>query len=364
MRKTIVSNYTNPSHPTAFAGVGNLRRFYKGQASAKEIDAALSSIYTYPMHRGTKKQSPRNPFYIYQLRQQLQMDLIDVQPLAEKNNGVKYLLIGIDSFSKFIWVVPMQNKEGKTSLNAIKNIISQINPNPRSILFDRGSEFRFHEVKRFFSQQKIKTIHPNSKIKAGIVERVNRSLQHLIYSYLTENQTEKYIDALPDLIKSYNSRGHRAIGFLSPEDAEKAENKNKVVNALIKYYDKIKQKVKNRKEKFKVGDTVKVKKNMGIFERGYYEQFSREYFKIIEIKRRMVVPTYIIKSLDNNETIEGGFYANEMQLITGNTFKVEKVIRQRKQRGRKQLLVKWLGFGPPHNSWINASAITADYRFR
>ena len=33
-------------------------------------------------------------------------DLIEMQAFSKDNNGIKYLLIVIDVFSKFVWIVP------------------------------------------------------------------------------------------------------------------------------------------------------------------------------------------------------------------------------------------------------------------
>ena len=53
--------------------------------------------------------------------------------------------------------------------------------------------------------------------------QVNRTLQGLIYKYLTNNNTWRYIDSLQDLVKSYWKRIHSTIGIF-PLDAEKDES--------------------------------------------------------------------------------------------------------------------------------------------
>ena len=39
-------------------------------------------------------------------------DLIEVQPLAQYNKGIRYLLTVIDVLSKYAWVQPLKNKNG------------------------------------------------------------------------------------------------------------------------------------------------------------------------------------------------------------------------------------------------------------
>ena len=37
-------------------------------------------------------------------------NLIDMQAFSKDNNGIKYLLIVIDIFSKFVWIIPLKRK--------------------------------------------------------------------------------------------------------------------------------------------------------------------------------------------------------------------------------------------------------------
>ena len=44
-----------------------------------------------------------------------------------------------------------------------------------------------------------------------------------------------------------------------------------------------------------------------------------------------------------NTFIIRGFYAEEIQPVAGNFFKIEKKLAERIVRGQRQILVKWLG---------------------
>ena len=46
------------------------------------------------------------------------VDLADMQSLRKYNKGIKYLLCGINLFSKYAWVVPLKDKRGITIVNA------------------------------------------------------------------------------------------------------------------------------------------------------------------------------------------------------------------------------------------------------
>ena len=159
--------------------------------------------------------------------------------LAQFNDKTKFLLVAIDGCSKKAWVETMLNKSTKVSLKAITSILNKTVTPPKAIFFDRGKEFVNKAVYTFLRQKNIKVLHPNSEIKAAIAERFNRSLQDLIYKYLTENETRRYVDVLDDLLVTYNNRGHRTLKYMSPNEAELGENKNHVISALNEHYTKI-----------------------------------------------------------------------------------------------------------------------------
>jgi hypothetical protein len=62
---------------------------------------------------------------------------------------------------------------------------------------------------------------------------------------------------------------------------------------------------------------------------------------------------YKVRDYGYDET-EGSFYAAELQKVTQpEVHAIEEVIRSRGVEERKQYYVKWFGYGPEHNSWVN-----------
>ena len=364
-------NYLTPSHPTAFAGQTALKNFYGSQLSQSDIEKLLSSIYSYGIHREYKKPRVRNPYYIYHIREQVQIDLVIMKDwvdvyLPDTNNGIIYLCTAIDSFTRRAWVVPMRTKTAQSSLEAIRSIVENMQASPpfksmRSVLFDSGTEFKNLKIRKYLTEQNIKLIHPTSEIKAGIVERFNRSLKSLIYSFMTENETNHYLSSLPDLLKTYNNRGHRSIGLLSPLEAEKPENQAKVLQFQLKRFEKIEKK-RRKTAKFRIGDIVRVRLlDLHRFRRGFHHQFSSDYFQVVEIKNRMSIHMYVVKSLNTKEILKRRFYAGQLQLVTGEIYRINKILKERRFRGKLQYFVSWMYFDEQHNSWIDASQVVSTY---
>lgn len=99
---------------------------------------------------------------------------------------------------------------------------------------------------------------------------------------------------------------------------------------------------------FKVGDFVRISKFRTVFEKGYTPNWTTEIFKIRKVQHNTDPVTYLLEDYQNGE-IKGSFYAEELQPVRHpNVYLVEKIIRRR----NGQAYVKWLGFGPEHNSWI------------
>jgi hypothetical protein len=353
-RQALLQRYITPGDPLAFSG---------RKTVAKEVNInpdkvnkeLLSYAYSYPLHREFRRPKHYNPYFSYYPRQQIQCDLIDMQALSKHNDGIKYLLVCIDIFTRKAWVRALKAKQGQVNAEALNSILAEMDPIfPKTIQFDRGTEFLNQNVKALLKEKNIKVILPSSENKAAYAERLNKTLQQLIYSYLTDRQHYRYIDVLQDLVKTYNSRPHSGHkNQFSPDEAEQHDNidtirllqMNKRSNTILKG--------RKMKPKFKIGDTVRIYLEKKPFGRSYHQKFSLELFKIVDILHRMPIITYTLQSLNNNDIIVGGFYANELQLVSGDTYRVEKIIgRPRMRNGVRQVLVKWQGFDEQHNSWI------------
>ena len=69
------------------------------------------------------------------------VDLTDTQLIGKFNKGIRYLLCAIDLFSKYAWVVPLNDKKGVSIVNAFQSILKKSTRRPNKIWVDQGSEF-------------------------------------------------------------------------------------------------------------------------------------------------------------------------------------------------------------------------------
>ena len=58
--------------------------------------------------------------------------------MSYKDKNVKYLLCVVDAFTKYAWVKPLKDKNGKTVLNAFIEIVNESNCKPNELWVDHG----------------------------------------------------------------------------------------------------------------------------------------------------------------------------------------------------------------------------------
>lgn len=356
IEKDIKENYRRPGHPIAFAGIQQIYSYYNRKIPISRIKELLSGIESYTLHREFHKQQ-RNISFSHFKRYQFQMDLVEVQELSQYNDNVRYLLNVIDTFTRFAFVRPLKDKKASTVLDQFKSILIEAKEKPHMIVMDKGTEFMNQQFKTFCDNQKITLVNPQANIHAAYIERFNRTLQTIMYKYMTEHETNRYIDVLPDLVKSYNNRKHRMIN-MSPNDAENNPETHITLNLAQAKRDSLQ---KQKQPQYKVGSYVRIAKQKGKFSRSYHEQTAQEIFKIYKIDLSKKIPLYHIETYNGNEQIKGGFYEFELTPVTTDIFRIEKVIKRRTIRGVRQLFVKWKGFNDTYNSWINETDVEEEF---
>ena len=264
-------------------------------------------------------------------------DLADMRALSKENEGVNFLLLVIDIFNKYGWIKPLKNKEGETIVKALKEIFKESGRRPEKLWTDKGREFFNKNVKNL-----VYLYATENEEKSSIAERWIRTMKEKMFKYFTDNNTNKYIDVLPDLVEDYNNTVHSSTK-LSPVEASKKENELKVWRNL--YPDRYKTSRLN--PKFSVGDEVRITKKKKVFEKGYTTRWTEEIFTIKEIRETNPI-TYKLEDLQGEE-IKGTFYEPELQKTEQQIFRIEKIIK--KEKGKS--LVKWKGYSDKFNSWVD-----------
>ena len=327
--------YSKLGHPVAFSGRTKLYQFLRDEMSYGDVKKELEDINTYTIKRQVKRKKYYNPYYVYDKRKLMQMDLIDFtvdKSIVRANKNVRYLFCVIDSLTRYLFVRPMKRKNSKEVIKTFMDIYREMGK-PQRILTDRGLEWTNKNFKKLMDELQIN--HITTTTHPGTVERVQGTLQNLIYRYMEENKTLYFLNVLDKLVKTYNMRYHQSIK-MSPKIAEKRSSLSKLRRIVHENYSKVKKK----KPALAVGDHVRKRLQRGVFGRGYKDTFSKEIYIIHNINTRKPRPMYTIKDFSDNVQQER-FYSHDLQRVT--FLKTISFITKKKKkiRGRTYVLVRW-----------------------
>ena len=221
-------------------------------------------------------------------------DLIEYTQLGYKhaNNGYQYILILIDCFTKMAYGVPLKNKTGFATTRAMEKILNDLDLYPNTLITDQGLEFYNKSFQSLLKEFGIHHYSIKSKMKASIVERLIRTLKMRIERYLYDRNTKRWISYLPHLINNYNGTPHRTIGL--PPDQVTEQNREQVFKRM---FPNINVRIRPR---LSVGDRVRIVRDKTIFSKGYSRNWSKEVYKITEVKQRSGVEWYKVSTLDDH----------------------------------------------------------------
>ena len=357
MDKYLTQLYYNPKRSGALGGVERLyhdvKKDGKYDISRAQLKKWLMKQDTYTLHKQARRRYKRNRVIVGGIDELWQMDLADMQAVSNENDGYRYLLICIDVFSKYLWVIPLKTKTGPALVTAFRKILES-GRKPEKIQTDQGTEFFNKHFKALMKKEEIHLYNTYNETKASIVERVIRTLKTRMWRYFTAKKTMRYIDILQDLVDSYNRSKHRSIQKKPINVTQK--NEREVWHTL--YADSEEdEKERPVNYKFEVGDQVRISKMKRRFENGYLPNFSKEIFTVSQQIPRHP-PVYKLKDYDQEE-LSGTFYNEELQKVIkeDDVYEVEKVLKTRGTGKNKEVYVKWLGYPAKFNSWIPASEV-------
>ena len=274
------------------------------------------SVLAEELHKPIKRKFNKRRVLVSGIDKIWAADLADMTALNKDNEGVNFLLLVIDIFSKYGWIVPLKNKKGETVANALKTIFKE--RKPEKLWTDKGREFYNKDVKDL-----VELYSTENEEKSSIVERWIRTIKEKMWKYFTDNNTYNYMDVLPELVEDYNNTVHSSTK-LTPIDASKEENELTVWRNL--YPDRYK--INNLTPKFSVGDEVRITKKKKVFEKGYTTRWTEEIFTIKEIQNTDPI-TYELEDLQGEE-IKGTFYEPELQKTEQQIYRIEKIIKKEK----------------------------------
>ena len=164
----------------------NLLENLKKTVKLKDVRNWLKEQKTYTLHKPIRRKFLRCKTVVAGIDHQWQADLADMSKLSNSNDKFKFLLCIIDVYA---WAVPINDKTGKTLVNAFKSVLKS-GRGPKSLQTDKRTEFKNKHFQTFLKSKKIQFfITENLETKASIVERFQRTFKSRMWKYFTHHRT-------------------------------------------------------------------------------------------------------------------------------------------------------------------------------
>lgn len=255
------------------------------------------------LYRPARKNFLRRKMCVRGLNEHWSADLFDMKAYAKKNKGYTFVLLVVDSLSKFIYCEPIKKKNATSVYDAFVKIFKKSKIYPKNLQTDMGTEFYNRKLKKLFEEHGINHYSTYSTIKSAFAERSIRSIKQKIFMNFALRNNYIYHDILQDIVNEYNNTIHSKTKF-KPIDVD-----DKIAKQLLKtvYYE---PKVFISRPKFSVGERVRISKQKKFFEKGYTSKWRSEIFRVKKINYTNPI-TYMLEDL-NNENVMGCFYELEL----------------------------------------------------
>lgn len=355
-QKIIKKAFNSTKHAGSYSSPQKIYESLDKRISLAKIKQILQEEDAYTLQRNIRRKFKRlqviAPFIDYQYD-------IDTANMTyyHKYNKYSHILFIIDIFSRYLWTAPLKTLQGKEMKNVLKGILEK--RKPMKVRTDCGSEFVNKVVKQLFDSLGIEHFITKNETKANYAERVIRTIKGKMGKYMEDKQTNKWVDILQNLTRSYNHTPHRSIGErpVNVTKSNQVEIWNKKFGSVEK--SKIKKetppKIRKIAYKFKIGDHVRLSNYKQVFDKGAFShKWTTEFFIISKRYIKQGQPLYEVTDFAGDD-IQGSLYQNELQKIRvtpGKEYKIEKIIKKRINRGKVEYFVKFKGWSKKFNSWV------------
>jgi transposase InsO family protein len=173
-------------------------------------------------------------------------DLVDMSKYSRQNNGCKWILLIIDTFSRKCFAITLSDKTGPKVLWAFKAYINELNQGnkPLELITDSGSEFISTDFKNFVKDNQIyhHIVEPAYHKTLGMIDQLCKHIKQKIFGYMYANDTTEWLPVFDSIVRTYNATPHSSIGYLTPDDVYDGDH-------LIKQYIRYLQNKKKKQNK-------------------------------------------------------------------------------------------------------------------
>lgn len=250
-------------------------------ATHKQVADFVKSQSVAQLHKPTPN-IKENYKFIVALKpfEMMQIDLLDYQKYSRQNGGNKYILIGVDVFTRYAFAKPIKDKTPESVLKAFQQFDA---PDLMSVYHDSGNEFKGVFLE-YLQENDIADLKAEigDHHSLGVIDRFSKTFKGMIAKLMTANNNVKYANKINHLVNIYNETPHSSLGNIQPTKAILNKDFISKINFAKLQHNK---EVDNKLGKaIKVGDYVRIKLKKTIFNKGYEITYSPDTFKVTALK--------------------------------------------------------------------------------
>lgn len=321
--------YSDPEHPAGFSHAKKILPYIRQDpdfrnAKLDQIQSALESLPAYSKHQQLKnREFPKMTTRSDDVNERWQVDLMATDSLKpELNNGVRFLLIIIDVFSRSIIVTPLKDKTGKETSSAFEMVLMTGGVIPDSVASDSGREFggrAFRELCKKYGIKQYFTVPEETH--ASVVERVIKTLRLKVGKYMSLYNTERYIDVLPEIVSNYNDSVHSTLGTTPRIAASSLANRQLALFHLKRRLNEPYRKInRHTARNLQEGSIVRIPLPFKRFRKAHKPKYSEAEFLVkrafVNDKSRMTTRLAAIRSSDASKLRRPAYYPSELPHVS------------------------------------------------
>ena len=300
--------YYGSKEPSSFSSAHRLfqaARKENEKITMKQVFAWLKKQVTYTRHKRPRLTFPRRKVLTLRIDETWASDLIQIDTLANFNSGYQYILTVVDLFSRKLWTRKLKQKSKKEMEAALRSIVEENDGrSPYKLWTDEGQEYLC--LKDLYEEMEIERYSTRSPIKSAFAERMNKTIEDLLYKKMTAQNTKRWIHLLEEVVQIHNNRVSSVLHGLTPNEAHEKRNEEYLRAKFLEDYEKHKRRFSHEKPKFAIGDTVRVIRKRSVFNRGYEPSFGSDIYIV-----KKVIKTYpITYKLEGKQR---AFYSQELE---------------------------------------------------
>lgn len=323
-------------------------KLLNAEITREDVEDYLIRQRTYTLYKPVVRKFKRLRTKPNGLNTDWQADLADMRRFSEHNQGYCYFLVCVDVLSRRMYTEPLRRTTSVESMRAFDAIFESSRVLPWKLFTDNGNEFESAVMRKYFDKKDILkfSAKTNKFSKASVAERAIRTIKERLYKYFSEQNTLRWIDALPRLVQSINNSVCRVTG-MAPNDV----NENNAGDLMKQLYH---PKTNAKNARYHEGDYVRIAALKPAFAK-HTANYTDQIFRVKKVLRSKTPPVYkLVNGLD--QELDGYFYEAELTRTvrpTETTTRVEKIIRSRRRGdGKLEHLVKWLDHSDNFNTWV------------